>query len=41
VREYGTVVCGEVWQDKVYNREEWKKLRRTTTDSSILKMARG
>jgi hypothetical protein len=26
VREDGILVGGEVWQEKVYNREEWKKL---------------
>jgi hypothetical protein len=29
VREDGRIVGGEVWQGKVYNREEWKKLLRT------------
>jgi hypothetical protein len=28
VREDGRTVCGEEWQEKVYNREEWKKLLR-------------
>jgi hypothetical protein len=26
VREDGRIVGGEVWQGKVYNREEWKNL---------------
>jgi hypothetical protein len=26
VREDGRMVGGEEWQEKVYNREEWKKL---------------
>jgi len=26
VREDGRIVGGEVWQEKVRNREEWKKL---------------
>jgi hypothetical protein len=26
VREDGRIVGGEGWQEKVYNREEWKKL---------------
>jgi len=26
VREYGRIVGGEGWQEKVRNREEWKKL---------------
>jgi hypothetical protein len=29
VREGGRIVGGEEWQEKVYNREEWKKLLRT------------
>ena len=29
VREDGGIVCGEGWQEKVHNREEWKKLLRT------------
>jgi hypothetical protein len=29
VREDGGIVGGEEWQEKVYNREEWKKLLRT------------
>jgi hypothetical protein len=28
VREDGGIVGGEQWQEKVYNREEWKKLLR-------------
>jgi hypothetical protein len=28
VREGGRIVGGEGWQEKVYNREEWKKLLR-------------
>jgi len=28
VRENGRTVGGEGWQEKVYNREEWKKLLR-------------
>jgi hypothetical protein len=27
--EDGIIVGGEEWQEKVYNREEWKKLLRT------------
>jgi hypothetical protein len=30
VREDGRIVGGEGWQEKVYNRKEWKKLLRTT-----------
>jgi hypothetical protein len=26
LREDGRIVGGDVWQEKVYNREEWKKL---------------
>jgi hypothetical protein len=29
VREDGRIDGGEEWQEKVYNREEWKKLLRT------------
>jgi len=29
VREDGTIVGGEGWQEKVCNREEWKKRLRT------------
>jgi len=28
VREDGRIVGGEEWQDKVYNREEWRKFLR-------------
>jgi hypothetical protein len=40
VREDGRTVGGEGWQEKVYNREEWKKLLRTARISHILHMAR-
>jgi hypothetical protein len=36
VREGGRVVGGERWQEKVHNREEWKKLLRTATNRLIL-----
>jgi hypothetical protein len=36
VREDGRIVDGEEWQDKVYNREEWKKLLRTARNHRIL-----
>jgi hypothetical protein len=36
VREGGRMVGGEEWQEKVYNREEWKKLLRTATEHHIL-----
>jgi hypothetical protein len=37
VREGGRIV-GEEWQEKVYNRAEWKKLLRTTRNHHILHM---
>jgi hypothetical protein len=39
VREDGRIVGGEEWQDKVYNREEWKKFLRTARNCHILHMA--
>jgi hypothetical protein len=36
VREGGRIVGGEEWQEKVYNREEWKKLLRTARNRHIL-----
>jgi hypothetical protein len=36
VREDGIIVGGEVWQEKVRNREEWKKLLRTARNRRIL-----
>jgi hypothetical protein len=41
VREGGRIVGGEEWQEKVYNREEWKKLLRTARNHRILHMAVG
>jgi hypothetical protein len=38
VREDGRIVDGEGWQEKVHNREEWKKLLRTTRNRRILHM---
>jgi hypothetical protein len=38
VREGGRIVGGEEWQEKVCNREEWKKLLRTTKNRRILHM---
>jgi hypothetical protein len=38
VREDGRIVGGEGWQEKVYNREEWKKLLRTARNRRILHM---
>jgi len=36
VKEDGRIVGGEQWQEKVYNREEWKKLLRTARKRHIL-----
>jgi hypothetical protein len=38
VREGGRMVGGEEWQEKVYEREEWKKLLRMTRNRRILHM---
>jgi len=38
VREDGRIVGGEGCQEKVYNREEWKKLLRTARNRCILHM---
>jgi hypothetical protein len=38
VREDGKIVGGEEWQEKVYNREEWKKLLRMARNCCILHM---
>jgi hypothetical protein len=38
VREDGRIVGGEEWQEKVYNRGEWKKLLRTARTCRILYM---
>jgi hypothetical protein len=38
VREDGRIVGGEGWQEKVHNREEWKKLLRTSRNRRILHM---
>jgi len=39
VREDGRIVGAEGWQEKVRNREEWKKLLRTARNCRILHMA--
>jgi hypothetical protein len=39
VREDGRIVDGEGWQEKVCNREEWKKLLRMARNRRILHMA--
>jgi hypothetical protein len=36
VREDGRIVGEEEWQEKVYNREEWKKLLRMARNHRIL-----
>ena len=36
VREDGRRVGGEGWQEKVHNREEWKKFLRTARNRRIL-----
>jgi len=38
VREDERIVGGEGWQEKVHNREEWKKLLRTASNHRILHM---
>jgi hypothetical protein len=38
VREDGRIVGREGWQEKVHNREEWKKLLRTARNHCILHM---
>jgi hypothetical protein len=38
VREVGRMVGGEEWQEKVYDREEWKRLMRTARNHRILYM---
>jgi hypothetical protein len=39
VREDGRIVAKEEWQEKVYNRDEWRKLLRTARNCRILHMA--
>jgi hypothetical protein len=41
VRKDERIVGGEEWQEKVYNREEWKKFLRTARNNRILHMAMG
>jgi hypothetical protein len=36
VREDGRLVGGKGWKERVYNREEWKKLLRTARKHHIL-----
>ena len=39
VREDGRIVGGVGWQEKVHNRQEWKKLLRTARNCQILHMS--
>jgi hypothetical protein len=34
MREGGRIVGGEEWQEKIYKREEWKKLLRSARNCS-------
>ena len=38
LREDGRIVGGEGWQEKIHNREEWKKLLRMARNRRILHM---
>jgi hypothetical protein len=38
IRKDGRIVGGEEWQEKAYNREEWKKLLGTARNRHILHM---
>jgi hypothetical protein len=38
VKEDGRIAGGEEWQEKVYDRQEWKKLLRTARNRRILHM---
>jgi hypothetical protein len=38
VRENGRIAGVEEWQEKVYNRKEWKKMLRTVRNRRILHM---
>jgi hypothetical protein len=38
VREDGRLVGGKRWEERVYNREEWKKLLRKARNPHILHM---
>jgi hypothetical protein len=38
VREDGRTVAGEGWQEKVHNRQKWKKFLRTARKRRILHM---
>jgi hypothetical protein len=39
VRKNGRIGGGEEWQEKIYNREEWKKLLITARNRRIVHMA--
>jgi hypothetical protein len=41
VREDGRLVGGKGWKEKIYNREEWKKLLRSGKESSHSTHANG
>jgi len=41
VREDGRIVDGEMWQESLHNREEWKKLLNYSKESSHSAHARG
>ena len=38
VRENGRIIGGGEWQDKVHNKEEWKKFLRIARNHHILHM---
>jgi hypothetical protein len=38
VREDGRIASGKRWQEKVHNREQWKKLLKTARNRHILHM---
>jgi hypothetical protein len=38
VREDGRIIGGEGWEEKVHDREQWKKLLRTARNCRILHM---
>jgi hypothetical protein len=39
VREAGRLVGGKGWKERVYNKEEWKKILRTARNLHILHMS--
>jgi len=36
LRENGRLVGGKVWKERIYNRQEWKKLLRMARNRRIL-----